>query len=97
VLRLKRVLMDVLADQGVELLIPPAGPLIRMVDQEIVRELFYAATPAEGTPAQKGEYRRKCFKRAIDWAEDQQLIAVKEIDEITFLRLTLDLEQGEDD
>ena len=90
--------MDVLADQGVELLIPPDGPFMRMVDQEIVRERFYAATPAEGTPAQKAEYRRKGFKRAIDWAEDQQLIAVKEIEGITYLRLTLpDPEQGEDD
>ena len=97
VLRLKRVLMDVLADQGVELLIPPDGPLMRMVDQEIVRERFYAATLADGTPAQKGEYGRKRFKRAIDWAEDQQLIAVQEIDGITYLRLTPpDPEQGED-
>ena len=81
VLRLKRVLMDVLAAQGVELPIPPDGPLIRMVDQEIVRERFYAGTPAEGTPEQKGEFRRKRFNRAVDWAEDQRLIAVEEIDD----------------
>ena len=31
-LRLKRVLMSVLADQGVELPIPPDGPMVRMVD-----------------------------------------------------------------
>ena len=40
-LRLKRVLMGALADQGVELPIPPDGPLVRMIDQEIVREQFY--------------------------------------------------------
>jgi hypothetical protein len=74
-----------------------AEPLVSMVDQEIVRERFYAGTPAEGTPEQKGKFRRKRFKRAIDWAEDQQLIAVKEIDGITYLRLTLpDPEQGKD-
>ena len=73
--------MGVLADQGVELPIPPDGPLVRMVDQEIVREQFYAQTPADGTPAQKGEFRRKQFNRAVDWAEDQQLIAVEEIDD----------------
>ena len=88
VLRLKRVLMGVLADQGVELPIPPDGPLVRMIDQEIVREQFYAHTPADGTPEQKGEFRRKRFNRAVDWAEDQQLIAVVEIDGITYLRLS---------
>ena len=87
-LRLKRVLMSALADQGVELPIPPDGPLVRMIDQEIVRVQFYVQTPADGTPAQKGEFRRKRFNRAVDWAEDQQLIAVAEIDGITYLRLS---------
>ena len=54
VLRLKRVLMEILADRGVDLPIPPDGPTVRMVDQEIVREQFYRHTPAEGTAAQKG-------------------------------------------
>jgi hypothetical protein len=88
VLRLKRVLMAVLADQGVDLPIPPDGPLVRMIDQEIVRVQFYVHTPADGTPAQKGEFRRKRFNRAVDWAEDQQLIAIAEIDGITYLRLS---------
>jgi AAA domain len=86
-LRLKRVLMGALADQGVELPIPPDGPLVRMIDQEIVREQFYVHTPADGTPAQKGEFRRKRFNRAVDWAEDQQLIAVVEIGDVTYLWL----------
>ena len=55
-LRLKRVLMDVLADQGVELPIPPDGPAVRMIDQEIVREQFYRHTPADGTPKQKAAF-----------------------------------------
>ena len=38
VLRLKRVLMTILAEQGVDLPIGPDGPVVRMVDQEIVRE-----------------------------------------------------------
>ena len=74
-LRLKRVLMGVLAEHGVELPIPPDGPAVRMIDQEIVRERFTPDTPADGTPEQKGEFRRKQFNRALDWAEDQQLIA----------------------
>jgi hypothetical protein len=94
VLRLKRVLMSVLAEQGVELPIAPDGPTARMIDQEIVRESFYTHTPAEGTPAQKGEFRRKRFNRAIDWAEDQRLIAIAEIDSVTYLRLTHPDQEG---
>lgn len=88
ILRLKRILMDVLAAQGVDLPIAPDGPPVRMIDQQIVRQRFYVQTPAEGTPAQKGEFRRKRFNRAVDWAEDQQLVAIVEIDDVTYLRLT---------
>jgi len=98
-LRLKRVLMTILAEQGVDLPIPPDGPVVRMVDQKLVRKAFYACTPTEGdTPKQKGEFRRKRFSRALDWAEDQSLIAAHEIERVTYLRLSrLDTEdQGED-
>ena len=61
--RLKRVLMEILADQGVDLPIPPDGPVVHMVDQELVRELFYSRTPAEGTPKQKRQLRSLQFKR----------------------------------
>ena len=87
VLRLKRVLMDILADRGVDLPIPPDGPTVRMVDQEIVREQFYSRTPAEGSPKQKSHSRRQKFLRALDWAEQQQLIGIEEIDGVTYLRL----------
>ena len=53
-----------------------------------MRVQFYVQTPADGTQAQKGEFRRKRFNRAVDWAEDRQLIAVAEIDGITYLRLS---------
>jgi len=88
VLRLKRVLLEALKEQGLDLSVPPDGPVVRMVDQEIVRQQFYACTPAEGTPAQKTEFRRKRFNRAVDWAEDQLLIAVHEIGLVTYLRLS---------
>ena len=94
VLRLKRVLMGLLADQGIDLPISPDGPLLRMINQEIVREQFYVQTPAEGTPEQKAEFRRKRFNRAVDWAEDQQLIAIAEIDGITYLRLSRSEPEG---
>ena len=78
----------ILAEQGVELPIPPDGPAVRMVDQEIVREQFYSHTPAEGTPKQKRQFRHQQFKRALGWAEDQQLIGIEEIDDVTYLRLS---------
>jgi len=87
-LRLKRVLMTILAEQGVDLPIPPDGPVVRMIDQKLVRKAFYTCTPTEeGTPKQKTEFRRKRFSRALDWAEDEELIGVSEIDGATYLWL----------
>ena len=60
-LRLKRILMRILAEKGAEPPIPPNGPVVRMVDQEIIREQFYMHTPADGTPEQKGNFRRQKF------------------------------------
>ena len=88
VLRLKRVLMEILADQGVDLPIPPDGPTLRMVDKDLVQERFYSRTPVEGTPKQKRQLRFLQFKRALGWAEDQQLIGIEEIDGVTYLRLS---------
>jgi hypothetical protein len=88
VLRLKRVLHEALAEQGVALPIPPDGPVVQMIDQEIVRERFYVGTPADGTPEQKGKLRRQKFSRALDWAEDQQLISVGEIGDVSYIWVT---------
>jgi hypothetical protein len=97
VLRLKRVLIAELAEHGVDRPVEPDGPTVRMIDQEIVRELFYAGTPADGTPEQKGKLRRQKFSRALDWAEDQQLISIGEIGDVTYIWLTrLNPEDGEE-
>jgi hypothetical protein len=53
-----------------------------------VRKAFYACTPVDGTPEQKRKSRHMQFNRALAWAEDQQLIGVEEINEVTYLRLT---------
>ena len=87
VLRLKRLMMGAMAEHGVEREIPPDGPTVRMIDQEVVRELFYSQTPADGTPKQKADFRRQQFNRALDWAEAQELIASHEIDDVVYLRL----------
>jgi hypothetical protein len=86
-LRLKRVLMTILAEQGIDLPIPPDGPVVRMVDQQVVRKAFYACTPADGTPEQKGRFRRQKFLAALDWAEQNQLIGAGEVDEVSYLWL----------
>jgi hypothetical protein len=86
-LRLKRVLMTILAEQGVDLPIPPDGPVVRMVDQKLVRKAFYACTPAEGTPEQIGRFKRQKFLAALDWAEQNQLIGAGEVNEVSYLWL----------
>jgi hypothetical protein len=87
VLRLKRVMMSAMAEHGVERQMPPDGPAVRMIDQEVVRALYYAQTPVDGTPKQKADARRQQFKRALNWAEAQELIASHEIDDVIYLRL----------
>ena len=86
--RLKRELEVALADHGVELSIPPDGPVVWMVDQGLVRQQFYIHTPADGTLEQKGNLRRQKFLRALDWAEHKQLIGIQDIDGISYLWLT---------
>jgi hypothetical protein len=88
VTRLKRVLMAMLAGHGVDRPISSNGPTVRMIDREIVRTEFYAQTAADGTPAQKGEFRRKQFNRALDWTEQQKLIGLRELEDITYLWLS---------
>ena len=88
-LRLKRVLMAVLAEHGVDLSIAPNGPIVRMVNQEIARERFYDRTRApDGTAEQKAWFRRKQFRRAVDWAEEHELIESQEQGDVTYLWLS---------
>jgi hypothetical protein len=86
-LLLKRVLMAKLAKEGVELPSEPDGPMVRMIDQEIVRQEFYARTAADGTEDEKRKIRTQRFRRAVNRAEEQQLIGLREINRITYLWL----------
>ena len=88
--------MAILADQGVDLPIPPDGPTVRMVAQELVRTEYYAHTPADGTPEQKRKIRHMQFSRSLAYAEGKQLIGVEEIDDITYLRLTRPPQEAEE-
>ena len=73
------VLMSILADQGVDLLVEPDGPVIRMVDQKALRAAFYAATPAEEAAQQTRQARHAQFKAALAWAEADRLIGIGEV------------------
>jgi hypothetical protein len=86
-LLLKRVLMAKLAKEGVELPAEPDGPMVRMIDQEIVRREYYARTAADGTEDEKGKIRSQRFRRAVSRAEEKQLIGLREINGITYLWL----------
>jgi hypothetical protein len=96
VLRLKRVLMTILAEHGVDRPIPPDGPVVRMVDQKAVRNAFYTCTPVEGTPKQVADRRRLQFERACDWADQMQLIGIREIDGVTYFWLNRPNTEPED-
>ena len=98
-LRLKRVMMTILAERGIDLPIPPDGPVVRMVDQEIVREVFYGCTPAEDgqTPKQQRQLRHTQFKRARDRAEQNGLIGVGNTGKVTYLWLTRPDGEKDDD
>ena len=83
-LRLKRVLMSILAEQGVDLPVEPDGPVIRMVEQKRVRAVFYAATPAEEAAKQTRQARHAQLKAALAWAEQERLIGIGEVNEVPY-------------
>jgi AAA domain len=87
VLRLKRVLMAELAERGVDQPTTPGGPIVRMINLKAIQTNFYASTPADGTPKQKRQLRYVQFRRALDWAEDHELIGVGEIADVSYIWL----------
>ena len=86
-LLLKRVLMSTLPKEGFELPSEPDAAMVRMIDQEIVRREFYARTAADGTEDEKRKIRTQRFRRAVNRAEERQLIGLREINGITYLWL----------
>jgi hypothetical protein len=82
---LRQTLMTVLVDQGTEMRPFPDGPMVRSVDQEILRTEFYKSYPADGDPKAKQEVRRKAFGRAIKDAQAKSLIGIRDIDARTYV------------
>src|SRR5262249_26458720 len=94
VLRLKRVLMSILAEQGTDLPIAPDGPVVRMVDQNALRAAFYSATPVAQAAKQARRARHAQFKAALAWAEQERLIGIGEVEEVPYAWLN---KPGEDE
>ena len=84
---LRQALMNVLVDHGREQRPFPDGPLVRAVDLEIVRQEFHRSYPAEGDAATRHAARRKAFHRAIVAAQEQGLIGVREVNDVTMIWL----------
>jgi hypothetical protein len=84
---LRRTLMSVLADHGGDQQPYHDGPVVRAVDINIVRAEFYRSYPAEGDEKAKQAARQRAFHRAINKAQDNDLIGVREIEEITYVWL----------
>jgi hypothetical protein len=84
---LRQVLMNMLADAGKDLRPFLDGPVVRAVDQEIVRAEFYKSYPADGDAKAKQNVRRQAFGRALKDAQAKSLIGVREIDTVTYVWL----------
>ena len=72
---------------GSDALFVLSDALFNAARQEIASLLYYAQTPAHGTPKHKADARRQQFKRALDWAEAQGLIASHEINNVVYVLL----------
>ena len=85
---LRRTMMNVLVEQGSEQRPFSDGPIVRAVDLEIVRAEFYRSYPAEGDDKTKRATGQKPFRRAIDNAQTNNLIGVREVGTVTLVWLS---------
>lgn len=66
-------LEQALIDDGQEMMIWADGPIVRAVDREKVRKIFYAYTPADGNFTTINNRRSKAFGRGYADAEKRNL------------------------
>jgi hypothetical protein len=85
---LRQVLMNILADHGKDQRPYADGPTVRACDLDIVRQEFYRQYPAEGDEKEKAHTRRQAFYRAIKAAQQQGLIAYREVNGAQLIWLT---------
>jgi hypothetical protein len=91
---LRRILMTMLADAGTEVMPFADGPAVRAVDRELVRTEFYKQYPADGDEKQKADARRQAFKRAVENAQANSLIMVREIGGVQLIWLVVKTEEA---
>jgi hypothetical protein len=91
---LRRILMNMLADAGSDVMPFADGPIVRAVNRELVRAEFYKQHPADGDEKQKAETRRRAFNRAVNDAQAKSLIMVREIDGIQLIWLVAKTEEA---
>jgi hypothetical protein len=85
---LRQTLMNMLADCGKDMRPYADGPVVRAVEQEIVRAEFYKSYPAEGDDKAKKETRRKALLRALTDAQGKELIGIRDVGTETYVWLT---------
>ena len=86
-LRLKRVMFELLADQAIEAPVSEGGAIVRMVPQSAVRAEFFARTAAEDEEEQTRQGKHAQFSKARDRAEERQLIGIGKVERETHLWL----------
>jgi hypothetical protein len=85
---LHRIIMALLADCGTDIRPFADGPVVRAIDEELVRAEFYKSYLADGdTEAKRAAARRKAFQRAVKDAQARNLVGVRVIDAVTFVWL----------
>jgi hypothetical protein len=78
---LRRTLMNLLADQGVDLKPWADGPMVRALKLDLVREEFCKAWYVEGDDAKaKRQAKIAAFRRAVTDAVDKGVLVSREID-----------------
>ena len=85
---LRQVLMTILADHGRDQQPYADGPTVRACNPELVRQEFCRQYPAEGDEKEKAHTRRQAFYRAIKAAQQQSLIAIRDVDGEQLIWLT---------
>jgi AAA domain len=86
---LRKSLMAIATDQGRDFFPADDKPPVQAVDERLVRQEFYTRFLAEGTPEQKADTRRKAFKRAVDEAQRDELVGVREDEDgVTWIWMT---------
>jgi hypothetical protein len=85
---LQRALMNMTADVGTDLRPFGDGPMVRAVTTKVLRDEFYRSFPSKSDdPAKRAEARRRAFNRALDDANERQLIGTREIDDTDYVWL----------